>query len=84
MARWAAPYRAPTPGSASLTVTPSTATAFQLVSPHEPAGDQPNAIRELTEGLEREDRHQVLLGATGTGKTFSMAHVIANHGRRRS
>jgi excinuclease ABC subunit B len=55
--------------------------AFDLVSPHQPAGDQPGAIAELTEGLARGDRHQVLLGATGTGKTFSIAHVIANHGR---
>ncbi|MGD2047323.1 MAG: excinuclease ABC subunit UvrB [Gemmatimonadota bacterium] len=55
--------------------------AFDLVSPHEPAGDQPRAIDELSEGLDRGDRHQVLLGATGTGKTFSIAHVIANHGR---
>jgi excinuclease ABC subunit B len=55
--------------------------AFQLVSPHEPAGDQPQAIEELSEGLGRGDRHQVLLGATGTGKTFSIAHVIAKHGR---
>ncbi len=54
---------------------------FELVSPHEPAGDQPGAIRELTEGLQRGDTHQVLLGATGTGKTFSIAHVIANYGR---
>ncbi|HSH74122.1 MAG TPA: DEAD/DEAH box helicase family protein, partial [Longimicrobiales bacterium] len=55
--------------------------AFDLVSPHSPSGDQPRAIAELTEGLARGDRHQVLLGATGTGKTFSIAHVIANHGR---
>ncbi|MSR21404.1 MAG: excinuclease ABC subunit UvrB [Gemmatimonadetes bacterium] len=56
-------------------------TAFEIVSPHRPAGDQPRAIAELTEGLARGDRHQVLFGATGTGKTFSIAHVIANHGR---
>ncbi len=56
-------------------------TAFQLVSPHEPAGDQPGAITELVEGLGRGDRSQVLLGATGTGKTFTIAHVIAQHGR---
>ncbi|MBT8487270.1 MAG: excinuclease ABC subunit UvrB [Gemmatimonadetes bacterium] len=56
-------------------------TSFDLVSPHEPAGDQPTAIRELSEGLERGDPHQVLLGATGTGKTFSIAHVIADYGR---
>ena len=54
---------------------------FDLVSPHTPAGDQPRAIAELTEGLERGDKHQVLLGATGTGKTFSIAHTIANYGR---
>ncbi len=54
---------------------------FQLVSPHQPAGDQPGAIAELIEGLQRGDRHQVLLGATGTGKTFSIAHVIAQYGR---
>jgi excinuclease ABC subunit B len=56
-------------------------TAFQIVSAHQPAGDQPRAIAELTEGLKRGDRHQVLLGATGTGKTFTIAHVIANHGK---
>ena len=56
-------------------------TDFQLVSPHQPAGDQPTAIRELTEGLQRGDRHQVLLGATGTGKTFTIAHMIAECGR---
>jgi excinuclease ABC subunit B len=54
---------------------------FELHSPYEPAGDQPKAIAELREGLARGDRHQVLLGATGTGKTFSIAHVIKDHGR---
>ncbi len=54
---------------------------FQLVSPFEPKGDQPRAIVELTEGLKRGDKYQTLLGATGTGKTLTMAHVIANHGR---
>ena len=56
-------------------------TEFFLESPHEPKGDQPRAIAELTEGLARGDNYQVLLGATGTGKTFTMAHVIANYGR---
>ena len=56
-------------------------TAFQLVSPHEPAGDQPTAIAELSAGLRRGDRAQVLLGATGTGKTFTIAHAIEKHGR---
>ncbi|HEX8275861.1 MAG TPA: DEAD/DEAH box helicase family protein, partial [Longimicrobiaceae bacterium] len=55
--------------------------SYKLVSPFEPKGDQPRAIQELTEGLTRGDRYQTLLGATGTGKTLSMAHVIANHGR---
>ncbi|HEV2150391.1 MAG TPA: excinuclease ABC subunit UvrB [Longimicrobiaceae bacterium] len=55
--------------------------SFKLVSPFSPKGDQPRAIGELTEGLARGDRYQTLLGATGTGKTLSMAHVIANHGR---
>jgi excinuclease ABC subunit B len=54
---------------------------FELESPYTAAGDQPQAIRELTEGLTRGEARQVLLGATGTGKTFSMAHVIQNHGR---
>ncbi|NNF37904.1 MAG: excinuclease ABC subunit UvrB [Gemmatimonadetes bacterium] len=54
---------------------------FELESSYEPAGDQPTAIAELKAGLERGDRSQVLLGATGTGKTFSIAHVVAEHGR---
>ncbi|HSG08672.1 MAG TPA: DEAD/DEAH box helicase family protein, partial [Longimicrobiales bacterium] len=54
---------------------------FDLQSPHNPAGDQPRAIEELTEGLARGDKSQVLLGATGTGKTYTLAHVIKNHGR---
>jgi excinuclease ABC subunit B len=46
---------------------------FRLVSPFEPQGDQPEAIRQLVEGIERGDREQVLLGVTGSGKTFSVA-----------
>jgi len=49
---------------------------FKLVSPYQPAGDQPKAIRELTEGLKRGDEAQVLLGITGSGKTYSIANVI--------
>ena len=60
---------------------PTATTMFQIVSPHTPAGDQPTAIVELQEGLARGDKAQVLLGATGTGKTFSLAHVIADYGR---
>jgi excinuclease ABC subunit B len=54
---------------------------FELVSPFKPSGDQPGAIAELSEGLQRGDKYQTLLGATGTGKTFTVAHVIAQHGR---
>ena len=54
---------------------------FQLTSKYTPTGDQPEAIRQLTEGLERGDKAQVLLGVTGSGKTFTMANVIANFGR---
>ncbi|MDF1580026.1 MAG: excinuclease ABC subunit UvrB [Desulfuromonadales bacterium] len=50
---------------------------FVLKSPFEPCGDQPQAIAELVLGLNRGDRHQVLLGVTGSGKTFTMANVIA-------
>ena len=50
---------------------------FQIHSEFKPAGDQPQAIRELVEGLRRGERDQVLLGVTGSGKTFTMAHVIA-------
>ena len=50
---------------------------FRLASEYEPRGDQPKAIAQLVEGLERGDKHQVLLGATGTGKTFTMANIIA-------
>src|SRR5215204_7326705 len=51
---------------------------FQLVAPYKPAGDQPSAIEQLTEGILRGDSHQVLLGVTGSGKTFTMANVIQN------
>ncbi|HXH63021.1 MAG TPA: DEAD/DEAH box helicase family protein, partial [Gemmatimonadales bacterium] len=54
---------------------------FELVSPFEPAGDQPRAIRELSAGLVRGDRYQTLLGVTGSGKTMTMAHVIAAHAK---
>ena len=54
---------------------------FKLTSKYKPTGDQPEAIRELTEGLKRGDKSQVLLGVTGSGKTFTMANVIANVNR---
>ncbi len=55
--------------------------AFKLTSQYRPTGDQPEAIRDLTEGLRRGDRAQVLLGVTGSGKTFTVANVIAAAGR---
>jgi excinuclease ABC subunit B len=54
---------------------------FQLVSEYTPAGDQPRAIRELTEGLAAGDKDQVLLGVTGSGKTFTMAKIIEQSNR---
>lgn len=51
---------------------------FELSSNYEPAGDQPNAIKELTEAVIRGDKHQVLLGVTGSGKTFTISNLIQN------
>jgi len=49
---------------------------FELVSNYKPSGDQPEAIKELVEGIKNNKKQQVLLGATGTGKTFTIANVI--------
>ena len=49
---------------------------FKLVSKYKPSGDQPEAIKELVKGIEEGKKEQVLLGATGTGKTFTIANVI--------
>ena len=54
---------------------------FKLVSPYKPTGDQPQAIEELVEGLKQNKKFQVLLGATGTGKTFTVGNVIAKVNR---
>lgn len=54
---------------------------FHLVSPYSPMGDQPEAIRQLTQGVLNGDSAQVLLGVTGSGKTFTIANVIANIGK---
>ena len=65
-------------------IVPTTHTpegVFQLRSQFAPRGDQPQAIRELLDGLHRGQDHQVLLGVTGSGKTFTMANVIAQYGR---
>ena len=54
---------------------------FEVTAPFVPAGDQPRAIEELARGLARGDRYQTLLGVTGSGKTMTLAHVIAGFGR---
>ena len=54
---------------------------FELVSPYKPTGDQPEAIKKLAEGLRRGYKEQTLLGVTGSGKTFTMANIIANVNR---
>jgi excinuclease ABC subunit B len=51
---------------------------FELISNYKPAGDQPQAISELINGIKTDEKHQVLLGVTGSGKTFTMSNVIAN------
>ena len=54
---------------------------YNLTSSYKPTGDQPEAIRQLTDGVQRGDKEQVLLGVTGSGKTFTIANVIANVGK---
>ena len=51
---------------------------FKLHAPYQPAGDQPDAIRQLTEGILQGEKYQTLLGVTGSGKTFTIANVIQN------
>ena len=54
---------------------------FQLDAPYSPKGDQPKAIKDLVNGINSDVKYQTLLGATGTGKTFTIANVIAETGR---
>ena len=54
---------------------------FELVSPYQPTGDQPEAIDRIVKGLERGEREIALMGVTGSGKTFTMANVIARLNR---
>src|SRR5688572_7071264 len=62
-------------------IAPMASPRFEVRAPFQPAGDQPKAIRELVEGLRRGDKFQTLLGVTGSGKTMTLAHTIANYGR---
>ena len=55
---------------------------YNLVSPYQPSGDQPQAIEKLSAGINNDEKYQVLLGATGTGKTFSIANVIKNSNKK--
>ena len=55
---------------------------FDLVSNFKPSGDQPQAIEKLVKGVKEGKKHQVLLGATGTGKTFTIANVIQQTGKQ--
>src|SRR5689334_23113209 len=74
-------YEVPSPVVRSQVQMPSVYDTFNLVSDFELAGDQSRAIGELVDGLERGDKAQVLLGVTGSGKTFTMAHTIARVNR---
>ena len=55
--------------------------AFKIVSENKPKGDQPQAIKKLIEGLDNRKQSQVLLGVTGSGKTFTIANVIEKYNR---
>lgn len=59
----------------------SKSNAFQVTAPYEPTGDQPQAIQQLQQQLKEGDKFSILQGITGTGKTFVISHVIANHGK---
>jgi len=60
---------------------PDNSTSFEITSEFVPAGDQPQAIEELIQGIDNQEKDQVLLGVTGSGKTFTIAHVVQNVGR---
>ena len=62
-------------------INPISTMNFELVSDYKPTGDQPDAIRQLTEGVNRNDQYQILKGVTGSGKTFRIANVIKNLNR---
>ena len=77
----AAPASAPPPASAPGNFVQFPDSPFQLFQPYPPAGDQPTAIEQLAEGVRDGEAFQTLLGVTGSGKTFTMANVIARLGR---
>ena len=57
---------------------------FELISSYKPSGDQPEAIKKLVNGIKNGDKKQVLLGVTGSGKTFTMANVIKEINKHRT
>ena len=63
--------------TAPTSTAPATGRPFEVVSDFDPAGDQPKAIAQLVRGMEDGEMHQTLLGVTGSGKTFTVANVIA-------
>src|SRR5437868_10806333 len=71
----------PTLGPRLLIGALKMAAKFEVESPFQPAGDQPRAIEQIVSGFEAGNPSQTLLGATGTGKTFTAAHVIARIGK---
>ncbi len=76
-----APLVEPAPKMKALGRPAGAAAPFELVSDFAPAGDQPQAIADLVAGVRNGERDQVLLGVTGSGKTFTMAHVIQQIGK---
>jgi len=64
-----------------IEIAPAETNIFELVSKYKPSGDQPEAIRQLSEGLRRGDSYQTLLGVTGSGKTYTIANVIKEYAR---
>ena len=69
------------PGEKEFVLQSEMNQVFKLHAPYQPTGDQPQAIAKLTEGVLRGDKFQTLLGVTGSGKTFTMANIIANLNR---
>ena len=65
-------------GFLSIKKTNFAAIKFHLKSEYQPTGDQPQAIKKLTEGIERGEKYQTLLGVTGSGKTFTIANLVQN------
>src|SRR3989338_11397773 len=79
--KWESKFGIPPPAPPGRSVRSFMSSPFKLVTDFKPQGDQPEAIAKLTAGVRDGKKHQTLLGVTGSGKTFTMAHVIANIGQ---